>query len=1016
MQQQRLVKGTVVDSAGEPVIGANVKVIGASAGTITDADGAFSLQVADNATLEFSFIGYTTKLLKLGPSNVLKVVLTEDNKVLDEVVVTGYGMTQKKASLTGAITAIRSTDIERSNATTASGALVGKIAGLNSRQTDGRPGASTALQIRNMGTPLYVIDGVVSDEGQFNNLDFNDIDNISILKDASAAIYGMRASNGVVVVTTKKGERNSKNTVSVNAYYGWQKNSKFIQPSDVKSYVSAYVAAETWAGRDENSRRYPKGEYDKWMAGTEQNYKGFDWAKYIWLNSPQYYVNVNFSGGTDKANYYVAVSHIDQDATIRGYGGFRRTNAQMNVDVNVTDRFKIGATMNGRIEDRHHPGVPGTDDTWLARFATMKNQPTKRPFANDNPEYPQKVSDQMETNFALLNYNTSGKVSDVWRVIQLQGTAEYKIVKGLTAKAMLGYYYAYNELDNQEYTFKLYGYNDQTDSYYVTDQMSNPYRERTREKKEQQVSNLQLTYDQKFGKHALNAYLYFEANQLKNPREWIHSTPVANTMENIHVTEIKEFNDDLDRTEARLGWLGRINYGYADKYLLDVIARWDGSWKFKPENRWGFFPSVSVGWRVSEENFWKESKLNNWFSNLKLRASYGVVGDDNPGNYSPFDFLPGYTYNNGGAVIDGVYVTGSQPRNLPNQSLSWLKAKTLDVGIDVGFLNNRLTAQLDFFQRIRSGISAQRIDVLIPAETGYSLPMENLNSDRQIGFDASALWSDKVKDFTYSVGGNVTYSRFWDWEQYDHRFSNSWDVYRNSIWHRVGYVNWGYKAIGRFTNWEQIATYPVDIDSKGNRTVVPGDIIYEDVNGDGVINGMDERPIGYRSDSTPTLNFGINLRGAWKGFDLAMDWTGSGMTSWQQQYETARPFQNDGNSPAEVLEDAWHLSDIWNADSELVPGKYPLIRLNSDESSAYEKSTFWLHNVRYIKLRNLEFGYTLPKNVVKKAGISNLRVYLSGTNLLTFSNLPIMDPESVSTNGLDYPTMRVINLGINLKF
>ena len=233
---------------------------------------------------------------------------------------------------------------------------------------------------------------------------------------------------------------------------------------------------------------------------------------------------------------------------------------------------------------------------------------------------------------------------------------------------------------------------------------------------------------------------------------------------------------------------------------------------------------------------------------------------------------------------------------------------------------------------------------------------------------------------------------------------------------RVGYVNWGYEAIGRFDSWEQIANYPVDNDRKGNRTVVPGDIMYKDQNNDGVINYLDERPIGYRVDSTPTLNFGINLSASWKGFDLAMDWTGSGMTSWNQCYETARPFQNDGNSPDEVLKDAWHLSDIWDANSPLIPGKYPMVRLNTDETSAYDKSSYWLHNVTYLKLRNLEVGYTFPKTWLNRTGISNLRLFVSGTNLLTLSNLSVMDPECASDNGLDYPPMRVINIGVNLKF
>ncbi len=1016
VQQQRTVKGIVIDANGEAVIGANVKEPGSTTGTITDMNGEFSLSVGPKATLEISFIGYTTQKVNVGASNTVKVILKEDTKVLDEVVITGFGMSQKKATLTGAVSAIKSTDIERSNSTTSAGALVGKIAGVNTRQTDGRPGSTTALEIRNMGTPLYVIDGVVSDDGQFNQMNHNDIESISILKDASAAIYGMRAANGAVIVTTKKGRRNERNTVSVNAYYGWQDNSRWIKPSNAKDYVTAYVSAETWAGKSDSERRYNKEKYEKWMAGTERNYQGFDWSDYIWRTAPQYYVNTSFSGGTDKANYYASISHVGQEATVRNYTGFRRTNVQMNMDMNVNERFKIGATMNGRIETKKNPGVPGDDDYWLPRYATMKNWPTTGPFANGNPLYPQLTSTDNNTNFGIFTYDQSGYLSDVWHVIQMQATAEYEILKGLKAKGMVGYYFAYWKKDVQEYPYKLYSYNEGTDEYSVSASMDNPYRQRIREEVEDQFANFQLNFDRKFGKHYVNAIASFEATQRKRPKQELHSIPVADNMHLIHFKEMDSYNDTGNNTQARLGWLARLNYAYADKYLIEFIGRWDGSWKFRPEKRWGFFPSASIGWRVSEEEFWKESKISDIFSNLKIRGSYGVLGDDNVSDYSAFDYLPGYNYGDGGAVLDGEWVIGTGTRGLPNQTLSWMKAKTLDIGVDLGFFNNRLNVQVDYFRRLRTGIPESRYDVLIPSEVGFSLPKENLRSDMHKGFDASAIWSDNINDFHYSVGGNITYSRFYDWEKYDTRFSNSWDEYRNSTWHRVGYVNWGYKAIGRFDNWEQIATYPVDIDRKGNRTVVPGDIIYEDVNGDGVINGMDERPIGYRSDGTPTLNFGINLAASWKGFDLAMDWTGSGLTSWHQQYETARPFQNDGNSPGEVFNDAWHLSDIWDADSELIPGKYPLIRMNNAETSAYDKSTFWLHNVRYIKLRNLELGYTLPKVWVNRVGINNLRVYVSGTNLLTLTNVPIIDPEGANSNGLDFPTMRVVNFGVNLKF
>ena len=378
--------------------------------------------------------------------------------------------------------------------------------------------------------------------------------------------------------------------------------------------------------------------------------------------------------------------------------------------------------------------------------------------------------------------------------------------------------------------------------------------------------------------------------------------------------------------------------------------------------------------------------------------------------------MAGYNYKNGGSVIDGKYTIGSRPRGLPVTTISWVKAKILDLGFDVAFLDNRLSGQFDFFRRLRTGLPASRYDVLLPSEVGFSLPKENLNSDVHMGYDAAIRWNDKIEDFTYSIGGNITYARFYDWEQYKPRFSNSWDEYRNSINHRFGYLNWGLEAIGQFESWEEIATYPIDNDRQGNKTLRPGDIKYKDINGDGVINSMDERPIGYRQDSTPILNFGLNFAFGWKGFDLSFDLTGGAMSSWFQEWEQRNPFHDGGNNPQYYMEDTWHLADIWDANSELIPGKYPMLLIGNSSHSNYWNSTFWKKNIRYVKLRNLEFGYTLPKFLVQKANISDVRFYVAGTNLLTFSNAPGVDPESNETNGLGYPTTRVINVGINLKF
>lgn len=1021
-QQTKTVSGVVVDTNGEAIIGASVKEKGTTNGTITGIDGDFTLNVSTGAFLEISYLGYITQTVNIANSTNVRVELKEDSQTLDEIVVTGFGLTQKKVTLTGAISTIGAEDIARSSATTASGALVGKIAGLNTRQTDGRPGGVTEMSIRNMGNPLYVIDGIQTDSKQFNNIDFNDIENISILKDASASIYGVRAANGVVVVTTKRGKRNMKNTVSINGYYGWQDNFKFTDPADAKTYVKAYVQSETMLiaqGRlREDQRKYSREEYDKWMAGTEPGYQSFDWLDYIWKSSPQSYINANITGGSEKSNYYVSVGHLEQEATVRNYGGFKRTNAQMNLDIQITNRFKIGAGFNGRLESRENPGVPGGDDYWLPRFAVLRNIPTVGPYANGNPDYPQVTSDDKQVNFGILNYARSGRMKEDKHVMQVNMNAEYDIYKGLKAKALVSYLYSNMLFNNHEYTYDLYRYDKAKDEYIVDYTMNTPYRERKHEDVTEISTNIQLAYDKKFGKNTLNAVAGLETIKRTNPHTRVVSTPISNSLENIYFDEVKEFTEQLNKTEARMGWFGRVNYNYDEKYLLELSGRYDGSWKFPPGDRWGFFPSASIGWRVSEEKFWKESKINNIMDYLKLRGSYGLVGsDDMPNNtYNAFDYLPGYNYGRGGTSIDGKYTTGSEMRGLPVKTLSWMEAKILDIGFDAGFLNNRLRTEFSFFSRVRTGLPERRWDAAIPTEAGFEAPYENLNSDAHKGFDGMIAWNDKVRDITYNVGINATYARIYDWDRYDDRRGNSWDQYRNSIVRRYAYLNWGLEAIGQFQSWEEIANYHIDNDRQGNKTVMPGDIKYKDINGDGVINSMDERPIGYRQDATPIFNYGINLGVAWRGFDLAVDFSGSFFSTYFQEWEQARAFQNNGNSPQWLLEDSWHLSDIWDANSALIPGKYPMALKDREGDNTYWNSTFWKHNVKYMKLRNLELGYTLPKSVISKVNIGSLRFYVSGSNLFAICNVQGIDPEQADTNGLGYPTMRVINLGVNLKF
>ncbi len=1013
-QHKKTLSGKIVDAKGEPLIGVTVVEKGTENRTVSDIDGMYSLGTdSENPILVFSYIGYVNQEVKMGNRTSVAVTMHEDDQTLSEVVVQGFGIQQRKGSLTGAISSIGSKDVSRSLATTVSGALVGKIAGINNRMSDGRPGASTSLQIRNMGTPLYVIDGVIKDEGQFNNLDQNDIEQVSVLKDASAAIYGVRAANGVVVVTTKHGHRNQPLSVEVNGYYGWQSLSRMAKPADVNTYLTHYIASQTVQG---TPYTYSKEDLAKWQQGTEKNYRPFDWYDFVWKVSPQTYVSMNASGGSEKINYYFSIGNLVQEAIIRNYGGFFRTNMQMNVDARITDRLTVGASMNGRVEKRKQPGVPGVDDYWLPQFATYRNLPTKRPFANDNPNYPQKVSSESDTNFGLLNYNLSGTFVDKWRVIQLNGHADLDIGWGLKAQWLVGYYFAYQQLNNHEYTWKLYGYNEDTDTYYVTDEMNNPWRERRLGHKEELTSNFRLTFDRRFGSHHVSAICGLDASKMRAPSTWVHAQPTANVMRLIYTSTMDTYEDTGNNTEARLGWIGRLNYDYADKYLLELSMRRDGAWKWAPGHRWGTFPAVSAGWRISEEAFWKNAKLTDIFDNLKIRASYGIVGDDNVEGYNAYDYMSGYNYNTGGTALGGKYVIGSVARGLPATTFTWMKAHFLDIGIDYAFLHNRLTGTLDYFNRKRTGLPASRYDVLIPSEAGFSLPKENLNSDLRRGIDGSITWHDTWSGLQYAAGFNFTYARRYDWNQYKPRFSNSLDEYRHSREHRFSDVYWGYQNDGQFQSWEEIANYPIDNDGYGNKRQRPGDIKYKDLNGDKVINEMDQVPIGYGTGNTPNFSYGFNFAFQYKGFDLAFDLTGGSGLGFMPRYEQMYPFHDGGNNPQYYMEDSWTLSDIWDANSKLVPGKYPMLLIGNTSHSNYWNSDFWFINVNYIKLRNFEFGYTFPRKWLDWAKISSLRVYVAGTNIFTITNKPGFDPEGTTESGLQYPTTRVVNVGFNLKF
>lgn len=1023
---QNQVTGHVADATGEPIIGANVTVKGTTVGTITDIDGNFTLEVGStDGTLVVSFIGYKSAEAAIKGKSPINVILQEDTETLDEVVVVGYG-TQNRKSLTGAISDVKSESLTRSVSTTTAGALSGKIAGISTRAKDARPGKGISLEIRNMGAPLYVIDGIpyggntgndwlvnseVSGNDVFNSLNIEDIESITVLKDASAAIYGLRASNGVVLVTTKKGKKNEKVSINVNGYYGWQNLTRFPELANAEQYTRGLAEAAQNRGEDPNSV-YTKEELAKLAAGTEKGYKSYDYYDMIMRkNVPQYHVNASVTGGSERTNYYLSVAHTSQEAMMPDFN-YQRTNFQLNLDTKITNRFTIGAQVSGRYEKTNDVGLPGGDGYYSAILAVFKMRPIDSPYANDNPNYIRNIDSYRNGyNPAAFRRDIAGYKDSMTRYANINAYAQYDFGFGLTAKATFSYGYTNSRFDGYQYAYQIYTYDEASDTYNGTN-AAGRWRLQIDRSVPTRYMQLQLNYNKQIKDHNISAVLGYEASDYDWSKKTYGTEPSTDYLPLLQMDEINSFGDEWSY-EARAGWLARVNYDYAHKYLVELLARYDGSYLYAPSQRWGFFPGASIGWRISEENFF--APLKSVVDDLKIRASIGQTGTES--GVSLFGYLSGYNWNQGSAVLDGEYVTGLNQRGLPVTNLSWTKNTTKNIGFDLTMFGNRLTISADAFRKDITGVPAARYDVLLPSEVGYSLPNENLNKQAYVGTEAMATWTDHIGDFNYRVSGNITFSRYRNIESYKPRFSNSWDEYRNSSEDRWGGIYWGYQVIGQFQSEEEIKNYPVNLDGQGNTTLLPGDLIYKDVNNDGVINGMDERPIGFPEGWAPILSFGGNIGLEWKGIDLNIDFSGGAMQGWRQNYELTNAYHNGGNSPAYLLEDRWHRLDLYDPESEWVPGRYPAIR-NGEFAYNNKNSDFWLHNVHYLRISNLEIGYSLPTWMLKPIHAQKVRIYGSVSNLCSFDNVHQygIDPEITAAAAVVYPQQRTFLVGFNVTF
>ena len=1003
-QQSKKVVGIVTDAQGEALIGVNIVVKGKDIGGITDINGRFSMDVEADDVLEFSYIGYESQQIKVGRHSSLNITLIEDSQDIDEIVVVGYGV-QKKATLTGAVAAVNSEEITRTKNQYVSNTLSGKIAGLRVHEKTGEPGAMTMqdFQIRGMGSPLVIIDGVPRSD--MNNLDPNEIESVSVLKDASAAIYGVRAANGVILVTTKKGTP-GKTRFNYNGFFGVQKAIGLPEVLDAVGYMTLMNEREL---NNKRSVLFSEEQIEEYRNGTKTS---TDWAhmgqrKY----APQHQHNLSVNGGSEKVSYFVNFGYVSQESLFESNSlNYERYNIRSNITAQLSNRLKAQAIIGGYMDVKHNMSQNASQ----VYKGAWSIEPIISTYANDDPRYLSKVADGLHP-LAIADRDVSGYNDR--RVKKFMGTfnLEYKIpyIDGLVAKGSYSYDYKNQDTKTFKKAFDLWEYSAEDDKYLSSSYMSPSNITRGTIEWENTLLQLSLNYSKTFLRdHQINALFLYEEEMQRADNFSAYRETTMDVIDELFAgyTENQKATQNTGNVYERTnkGFVGRIDYNYKSKYMIEVSARYDGSSKFAPNHRWGFFPAVTGGWRISEERFFKEQVP--FVDNLKIRASYGLMGSDEALDYQ---FLQGYTYPSGGYFFD-TYVSAVGRSKLPNPEISWYDVKTTDIGLDFTLWKGLLSGSVDYFVRKRDGLLADSGNSL-PSTLGANMAQGNLNSDKRYGFEFELSHKNRINKFNYRISANFSWTRHKVLYRERAESTSYYDNWRNNASYRHDDFLWGYGVNGQFTSFEEIYNAPI-LDSKGNSSYFPGGYDYEDWNGDGVIDALDQHPIAPKGQR---ISYGFTLEALYNGFDFSAVFQGLGIVlrSYPAQFE--QPLEWGRNGLAMFL-DRWHRADEFDPDSEWIPGKYPSTYRDTPAEDGYNRASLKNRlNGSYLRLKSLEVGYSLPKTLLSKVGIQGVRVYLNAYNLLTFSPLNgIVDPERPdnSDSGYTYPTTATYNIGVNLSF
>ena len=1025
--QQRLVKGTVFEGEDEPVIGATVQVKGTNRGTMTDVDGMFQIQAAPKETIVISYVGYKTIEVSAAQTDIT-VRLEPDNEILDEVIVVGYG-TQKKATLTGAVSQVSNKEIAVTKNENVVNMLSGKIPGVRISQRSSQPGEfDNAIDIRGMGEPLIVVDGIPRDKDYFSRMDPNEIESVSVLKDAAASIYGVRAANGVMLVTTRHGsEQDGKFDVTFSFNLGWQDFLYTPETADPLTHMLLMNEKQLNNNFGANyfvtqTPRYTWQQMEPYFTGEKT---GTDWSNELFRNNvPQQQYNVSLNGGSQRIKYFFNLGYLKQEGSFRsGDLDYDRWNFRSNVDVNITKDLKAVIAISGYMDEKNQPWT----DMWTVYKMAWTYPTTAMAWINGDhslPAYDTELGSNTENPVATTNASFTGYRKEKHYNFNGALTLQWDLpwVKGLNLRGFYSYdYYTSNDTQYKR-QYMLYRRN-ADGSLSEFDRNPDSFLQRTTYPSYGNVMQLSANYSGSFGDHSVNAMIMFE-EQYNNYDSFYAKRNMLLDGEYLIYgeTDGQEVGAPSIWDKTRRAVIGRLGYDFAGKYLIDLAFREDGSSSFPKNKRWGFFPSVSAGWRISEEKFMES--ISDIVTNLKIRASYGKMGDDSGLSAYP-PTVVGYAFNQRklGWIYGGTYIQGLSPTGIPNPNLTWYTAETYNAGIDFDLWGKKLSGTMEIFQRHRKGLFATS-SAVIPGEVGVSLPQENINSDKTFGWEISLSHSNRIGDWNYWVTGQISATKNrWDY-RIDGMAGNSMENWRRyDVSGRNKDIWWAYEEGGRFTNFTQIQNHPVTGANYGISTL-PGDYYYEDWNGDGVVNDQDLHP--YATYNLPVFNYGFTIGGGWKGIDLTTTWQGAAKVYalYDEVFTEVGPF--NGGASLTRYTDRWHTANVgddpWNPYTEWVGGYYPAT------GHSFNTGSTGIHDTSYLRMKTLEVGYTFPEKLLGRTGVKQLRVYFNAYNLLTFSGLKGMDPERPGRSGgsnnnrdegilfYNYPVNRTFNFGATLKF